>query len=381
MSSTFRDMQLERDELVKRVFPQIRRLCEQRACCGARSTCGGASPTSRRRRVTCCPSAWPRSSAPVRTSSGCSASGTDGSPTDPCGVGHRTRLVERRRRPLGDGAGDPPRRAQRPSGPRPCVLLPPRPRVGGRSPPRSAHVRRGGRGGQRRLTELRERIRASRVPLPGLRRPDRPRRSGVGRSHRAGRVAVPRTDAARSADAAASIQRAYGASRFNAFVERPRYTAALDELAATGELRCWSPAPPASGRRRWSRIGPTPGRRTIPTTRVIVHHVEADSDAADHRSMVRRIVAELAGGQIPSRDGRHHRRSGGVAQHAPPSVQRPSGRTVVVIDGVDRLDDVDGAPDLRWLPAEIPPNVRLVLTASAARPASSSSIAGGRCWT
>jgi hypothetical protein len=30
ISSTFRDMQLERDELVKRVFPQVRRMCEQR---------------------------------------------------------------------------------------------------------------------------------------------------------------------------------------------------------------------------------------------------------------------------------------------------------------------------------------------------------------
>src|SRR5687768_6042347 len=30
VSSTFRDMQAERDELVKRVFPQLRRLCEQR---------------------------------------------------------------------------------------------------------------------------------------------------------------------------------------------------------------------------------------------------------------------------------------------------------------------------------------------------------------
>ncbi len=30
VSSTFRDMQLERDELVKRVFPQVRHLCEQR---------------------------------------------------------------------------------------------------------------------------------------------------------------------------------------------------------------------------------------------------------------------------------------------------------------------------------------------------------------
>ena len=30
ISSTFRDMQAEREELVKRVFPQVRRLCEQR---------------------------------------------------------------------------------------------------------------------------------------------------------------------------------------------------------------------------------------------------------------------------------------------------------------------------------------------------------------
>src|SRR6476661_10942703 len=30
VSSTFRDMQAERDELIKRVFPAIRRLCQQR---------------------------------------------------------------------------------------------------------------------------------------------------------------------------------------------------------------------------------------------------------------------------------------------------------------------------------------------------------------
>ena len=30
VSSTFRDMQAEREELVKRIFPQVRRLCEER---------------------------------------------------------------------------------------------------------------------------------------------------------------------------------------------------------------------------------------------------------------------------------------------------------------------------------------------------------------
>ena len=31
VSSTFRDMQAEREELVKRVFPKLRRICEARA--------------------------------------------------------------------------------------------------------------------------------------------------------------------------------------------------------------------------------------------------------------------------------------------------------------------------------------------------------------
>ena len=30
VSSTFRDMQAERDELVKRTFPQLRKLCDER---------------------------------------------------------------------------------------------------------------------------------------------------------------------------------------------------------------------------------------------------------------------------------------------------------------------------------------------------------------
>jgi hypothetical protein len=36
LSSTFRDMQKERDVLAKKIFPQLRKLCEERAvtCCG-----------------------------------------------------------------------------------------------------------------------------------------------------------------------------------------------------------------------------------------------------------------------------------------------------------------------------------------------------------
>jgi preprotein translocase subunit SecA/nephrocystin-3 len=41
ISSTFRDMQEEREELVKQIFPQLRRLCESRGVTWARWTCAG----------------------------------------------------------------------------------------------------------------------------------------------------------------------------------------------------------------------------------------------------------------------------------------------------------------------------------------------------
>ena len=81
ISSTFRDMQAERDELVKRVFPQLRKLCEAR---GGGVDRGGPAlghhRRGRRPKARCCRSAWTRSSAAGRTSSACWASATAGCP-------------------------------------------------------------------------------------------------------------------------------------------------------------------------------------------------------------------------------------------------------------------------------------------------------------
>ena len=43
-------------------------------------------------------------------------------------------------------------------------------------------------------------------------------------------------------------------------------------------------------------------------------------------------------------------------------------RVVLVLDALNQLEDRDGAPDLVWLPPEVPANVRLVLDASRSSP-------------
>src|SRR5712692_6970603 len=44
------------------------------------------------------------------------------------------------------------------------------------------------------------------------------------------------------------------------------------------------------------------------------------------------------------------------------------GRIVLILDGLNQLEDRDGAPDLVWLPPEIPQNVRLILSTLQALP-------------
>ena len=81
ISSTFRDMHGEREELVKRVFPSFASCARSGALVGPRSTSAGALPKSRPSGARCCPSAWRRSTAAGRISSGCWANATAGCPT------------------------------------------------------------------------------------------------------------------------------------------------------------------------------------------------------------------------------------------------------------------------------------------------------------
>ena len=178
------------------------------------------------------------------------------------------------------------------------------------------------------------------VPVPRLRRPDRARRSGARRPHRAGRVALPRPDAARPADAGGSIQRSYGASRFTAFVERPSYAASLDEFAGrSGARRCWSPARRASARRRSSRTGPTRWAADHPDDVVVVHHVEADSDAADHR---------VDGPPARRRAGRH---APTLERLASDTTEDAAALRSMLRQAFSRIDPPDGPRDRRRRPA------------------------------
>jgi hypothetical protein len=100
---------------------------------------------------------------------------------------------------------------------------------------------------------------------------------------------------------------------------------------------------------------------------VIVHFVGAEASSADWTAMLRRLLGELGrlGVEVPAPDDpaalrAAFRRGLHVAAH---QQARRGGRIVLVIDGLDQLEDFGGGPDLLWLPQTFPDNVRLVVSA------------------
>lgn len=109
-------------------------------------------------------------------------------------------------------------------------------------------------------------------------------------------------------------------------------------------------------------------RAAHPDELVLMHFIGANPYSADWAAMLRRVMGELARrfeieGEIPD-DAAQLRTTFADWLH----MAAKRGRVVLVLDALNQLEDRDGAPDLVWLPPVIPPNVKLILSTLPGRP-------------
>jgi tetratricopeptide (TPR) repeat protein len=103
-------------------------------------------------------------------------------------------------------------------------------------------------------------------------------------------------------------------------------------------------------------------REAHPDTFVLQHYIGATPQSTDGAALLRRLVGEF-------------KRRFGIQQDIPnrPDALRSAfpnwlyvagtkGRLVLVLDGLDQLEDRDGAPHLVWLPSVLPGNVRIIVS-------------------
>jgi len=101
---------------------------------------------------------------------------------------------------------------------------------------------------------------------------------------------------------------------------------------------------------------------------VLMHFIGATPYSADWMAMLRRVMGEFkrrlgVQGDIPDQPAALRAAFANWLNMA-----AAKGRVVLILDGLNQLEDRDQAPDLVWLPPEIPTNIRLILSTLPGRP-------------
>lgn len=118
-------------------------------------------------------------------------------------------------------------------------------------------------------------------------------------------------------------------------------------------------------------------KMTHPNDFVFSHFIGGTPRDADYANILYRLVDEI-------------KKRYGLTDEFPPTVEKlreafpnwlaaaaARERLIIVIDGIDQLEDIENAPDLKWLPESIPPDARLVV---ASGPGKSLDILEKRGW-
>ena len=402
VSSTFRDMQGEREELVKRVFPSLRKVCEARGvtCTEVDLRWGVTDEQSAEGRVlpiclaeihNCRPCfigvlgeryGWVPETASaellerepwLRERSGLSVTELE----IQHGVLNNPEMAEHAffyfRNPAFVAAMAADERPLFQEVPLPEEVA----KHGAREAERRAQERRD------RLSGLKQRIRTGGFPVRDY---SDPRTFGLLVLHDFTAVidrVFPEGSPPEPLDREALDHAAFCASRARVYIGRPRYFRRLDAhvdgdgppLVVLGErgsgksslLANWAlryqvrapQAPPASLLGKLTRrVRRTPSAGAP----VVMHFIGASPHSADWASMLRRLLGELGrrfGVPLDAAESDSALRAAFVtALHAAAA----RGKFVLLLDGLNQLDDRAGALELAWLPQELPANVRLIVT-------------------
>lgn len=387
VSSTFRDMQAEREELLKRIFPRLRRICERRGVTwGEVDLRWGITDeqTAEGRVLPICLEEI-RGCRPYFLGLLGERYGWVPDDIPPDLIERQPWLREHRERSVTEleilhGVLNDPRMAPFAffyfRSPAYLDALAPRDRAGFREEASEEEIAALGRdeaekraeARRTKLVALKERIRASGLPVrEGY---ETPRELGclVFRDlTRAIRRRFPRGSEPGPLARAAADHEAFARSRALGYVRRDDDFRRLDRhaegsgppLVVRGESGVGKSALLAN----WGLAR----RRDHSEERVVLHFIGGAPGSADWASMLRRILLEIAGPE-ESVDVPEEPEALRVAFAERLRVAGERGRLLLILDALDQLEDRDQAPDLVWLPSEIPPAVRLVVSSLPGRP-------------
>jgi tetratricopeptide (TPR) repeat protein len=371
ISSTFRDMQAERDELAKRIFPQLRKLCESRGVTWGEVDLRWGIPDEQKAEGKVLPIclAEIHRCRPYFIGLLGERYGWVPEEVPPALIAQEPWLAELRGHSVTEleilhGVLNNPQMAEH-------AFFYFRDLAYVQSVPekdREDFTSENPEGAEK-LRNLKEQIRKSGFPVrDGYRNP-----RVLGRAVRRDLTRVinrlfPQGSQPDPLDREAAEHEAFAQSRARVYIGRQEYCDRLDEharsdgppLVVLGESGLGKSALLANWAMRY--------RAAHPNELLLMHFIGATPASADWAAMVRRILAEFKrrfGIKIDTPDQPDTLRrtfANGLYMAAARE------RVVLVLDALDQLEDRDRAPDLAWLPPVLPADVRLIVSTLPGRP-------------
>ena len=188
-------------------------------------------------------------------------------------------------------------------------------------------------------------------------------------------------------DREAMDHEAYAQSRERVYIGRQEYFDRLDTHAAANDTQPLVVLG-ESGSGKSALLANWMGhyRQAHPDALVLQHYIGATPYSADWAAMLRRVMGEFKqrlgiAQDIPDQPDALRSAFPNWLYMAAAKVQRSEdggqksegqvaglSKIVIVLDGLNQLEDRDGAPDLLWLPPVLPENVRLMVSTLPGRP-------------
>jgi tetratricopeptide (TPR) repeat protein len=166
----------------------------------------------------------------------------------------------------------------------------------------------------------------------------------------------------------AAEHEAFAKSRAQVYISRAAYFETLDAHAGSKNQPLAVLGESGSGKSALLANWAINYRKDHPGELVLMHFIGATPGSTDWAAMLRRILAEIK---------RHFGLPDEIPEH-PRSLRSEfanwlhkaaaRGRVVLILDALNQLEDINGAPDLVWMPPHIPENIRIFVSSLPGRP-------------
>ena len=156
---------------------------------------------------------------------------------------------------------------------------------------------------------------------------------------------------------------AYARSRERVYISRGEYFTRLDaHIADSGDQPLAIIGESGSGKSALLANWASRYRQAHPDALLLEHYIGATPASGDWAAMLQRIMGEFKQRLGLTQDIPDHPDALRSAFPTWLHMVATKGRVIMILDALNQLEDRDGAPDLVWLPPVMPRNVRLIVS-------------------